>query len=317
MKSRRVLMLMGGGSTALLIGTSVVLAFLWPHVSSTLSNAVNAVTYACQAAWQDLTGVQVVLAVFGAVTLVSFLGWVGFTAYRALRLSKRVSFTPQAIPVRVLSIAADAGLDASRVTIIRDHRAFAMTVGVRWPEVILTTAALRTLSCAQLHAVLEHEAHHVREREPLRRLLLSLTLLWVPFQRFRRHLRENYVAASEVEADERVQDQHTLGAALLRLATPPIAAAGFSPLDARVERLVNPRYRHSGQLALRYALTTLVIAAALVGLLPRGVAAVYDTHSVSATSAHLEMCRIEHERMLQSREQTCGKFSTPQTCVTK
>ncbi len=310
-------MFMGGGSAALMIGASVVLAFLWPHVVSTLSNALHAVTYACQAVWQDLTRAQLAFASLSAGALLGFLSWVGYTAFRAIRLSKRLAFPRQEVPVRVLSIAADAGLDPSRLTVVQDARAFAMTTGVRWPEVFLSTAALRTLSQAQLRAVLEHEAHHVREREPLRRLVLALALLWVPFRRLRDYLRNNYVTASELEADERVHDQHVLGAALLRLVAPPIAAAGFSPLDARVERLVNPAFRHTGKPALRFALLAVVAVVGLAVLAPHAIATVYGGHPSSTMAAHLDMCRVEHERMLQSREGSCGQFSTPQTCATK
>jgi hypothetical protein len=191
-----------------------------------------------------------------------------------------------------------------------------MTVGVRWPEVVISTAAVNTLSRIQLRAVLEHEAHHVAQREPFRRLLLGVALIWVPIRLLRRRLQESYVAASELEADAHVSDQHVLGSALLQLVSPPISAAGFSPLDARVERLVNPAYRHSGRLAILYAAGALILAGALIGLAPRGVAAVYGTHLSMSTEQHLEVCREAHERMLQSQEQSCGKFSTPQTCKT-
>ncbi|MDP2789813.1 MAG: hypothetical protein Q8O51_01665, partial [bacterium] len=153
--------------------------------------------------------------------------------------------------------------------------------------------------------------------EPLRRLLLGVALLWVPFRSLRRNLQESYIAASEIEADAQVRNQSVLGSALLRLVSPPIPAAGFSPLDARVERLVNSGYRHSGRLAIRYGAVVVILAGALVGLAPRGVTAVYGAHLSMSTEAHLTVCREQHERMLQSQEQTCGKLSTPQTCITK
>lgn len=317
MKSSHVLVLMGGGSLALMAGVSLTFVFLGPHILSTLSNAFHAVTYACQVVWQELTSEQLTFAVIGAGVLAVGVGWVGYTAYRAMRLGKRVAFSQEVTPVRVLSIAADAGLDPSRLTIVEHDRAFAMTTGVLRPDVVLSSAALRVLSCAELQAVLEHEAHHVQEREPLRRLLLSLALLWVPFRRIRHSLRDTYVTASEVEADERVRNQDLLGAALLRLVTPPVPAAGFSPLDARVERLVNPHFRHTGTPALRFLALTGVVAIVLIVFAPRAIATVYGTHPSATVSVHLDMCRVEHERMLQSREGACGSFSTPQTCVTQ
>ncbi len=316
MKSRHVLLAIVGSSSVLLVASTGVLTTLWPHMVRLTVEATHAIAYACQAVLVDLSRTQMLLAALGLLAVIALGVWFGYTLVRLYRMSRPANFALEVVPVGVLSIAADAGLDPSRVSVVRSSRAFAMTVGIRWPEVMLSTAALRSLTRLQLRAVLEHEAHHVQQYEPLRRLLLGLALLWVPFRALRGSLQTSYVTASELEADARVSDQRFLGSALLRLVAPPIAAPGFSPLDARVERLVNPTYRHSGQLAIRYAFAILVFAAALVGFLPRGVAAVYGTHSASATSAHLEMCRIEHERMLQSREQTCGKFSTPQTCVT-
>ncbi|MEK7639962.1 MAG: M48 family metalloprotease [Patescibacteria group bacterium] len=317
MKSNRVLAIIVGSSGALVLASSGVLAAIWPHVAGTVMEATHAITYACQAVLADLSRSQILLAIIGFFVMTALTGWLGYTLIRFYRLSRPATLLPITIPVVVLSIAADAGLDPSRVSVVQSGRAFAMTVGVRWPEVVLSTAALRVLSRAQLQAVLEHEAHHVQQREPLRRLLLGVALLWVPFRFLRRNLQESYIAASEIEADARVRNQNVLGSALLQLVTPPIAAAGFSPLDARVERLVNPAYRHSGQLAIRYAAVVVILAGALVGFAPRGVTAVYGTHISMSTEAHLTICREEHERMLQSQVQSCGNISTPQTCTTK
>jgi Zn-dependent protease with chaperone function len=317
MKSNRVLATIVGSSSALVFASAGVLAAIWPHVVRTVMEATHAITYACQAVLTDLSRSQILLAVLGAGVTATLGSWLAYTLIRLYRLSRPVKISSSTVPVSVRSIATDVGLNPNRVTVVRSDRAFAMTVGIRWPEVVLSTTALRTLTQAQLKAVLEHEAHHVHQREPLRRLLLSLALLWVPFRSLRRNLQESYVAASELEADAHVRDQRILGSALLQLVSPPIAAAGFSPLDARVERLVNPGYRHSGRLAIRYAAVIIIIAGALVGFAPRGVAAVYGTHLSMSTEQHLTICREEHERMLQSKAATCGKFSTPQTCITK
>lgn len=315
MKSGRVLGFVSLGGLAGMLFLLVFFIRLWPHLFRTLQNTIHAVSYACQVAWADITRDQIAYASFGIVLLALFASWVGYNAYRALRMARVVRLQRLPVPVRVLSIAADAGLECSRLSIAEDQRAYAMTIGLRWPEVVVSTQALRTLTAEQLQAVLEHEAHHVRMREPLRRFGFTLALLWVPFAKLRRQLRDAYVAASEVEADERVRNQDVLGSALLQLVTPPVAAAGFSPLDARVERLVNPHFRHSGALAVRFAIVAFVVAASAILFAPRSIAAVFAGHSPATTTQHLDMCRQAHERMLQSRDQSCGKFSTPQTCI--
>jgi hypothetical protein len=316
MKSGRVLTTIAGSSGVLVLASTGLFATLWPHVAGTVVEAQHALAYACQAVLADLTRSQIFLAAMGFLVIAVLSGWLGYILIRLYRMSRPAKFSPLTTPVAVLSIAADAGLDPSSVSVVHSNKSFAMTVGIRWPEVILSTAALHALTRVQLRAVLEHEAHHVLQREPLRRLILGLALLWVPFRSLRKNLQESYVTASELEADARVHDQHVLGTALLRLVAPPAGAAGFSPLDARVERLINPMYRHSGQLAIRYAALVVVLSGALVGFAPRGVA-VYGAHLSMSTQAHLTVCREEHERMLQSQEKTCGKLSTPQTCITE
>jgi beta-lactamase regulating signal transducer with metallopeptidase domain len=283
-------------------------------VFSTLQNTLHAVSYACQVVWADITRDQIAFAVVGAFLLAFFLTWIGYNTYRTVQLSKKVRFETVPMSMRILSVATDAGLAADRLTITQSDRAFAMTIGLRWPEVVISTAALRVLTYAQLQAVLEHEAHHVSMREPLRRLGLTIALLWVPFRRLRTRLRQLYIAASEVEADEQVRDQHVLGSALLQLVAPPVPAVGFSPLDARVERLVNPDFRQSGIFAVRFAVVTLVIAASAVVLAPKSIAAVFGNHPSPAAAVHLDICRAEYQRMLQSRDQSCGRFSALQTC---
>ncbi|MEK7570355.1 MAG: M56 family metallopeptidase [Patescibacteria group bacterium] len=315
MKSSRVFTFLSLGSLAGIFFLIVFFIRLWPHAISTLQNTIHAVSYACQVAWADITRDQIVYASLGIVLLALFTTWLGYNAYRAMRMARTVRLQRLPVPVRVFSIAADADLECSRLTIAADQRAYAMTIGLRWPEVVVSSQALRTLTAAQLQAVLEHEAHHVRMREPLRRLGLTLALLWVPFAKLRRQLRDAYIAASEVEADEHVRDQNVLGSALLQLVTPPVAAAGFSPLDARVERLVNPHFKQSGAFAVQFTLVALVIATGAIVFAPKSIAAVFGEHPSPSTAVHLTICREEHERMLQSQVNTCGRFSTPQTCL--
>lgn len=315
MKSVRVLACISLSSAAVVSGLVFLFARLWPYATSTLQNAFQAVSYACQVVWVQMSREQIAFAIVGSTLLVGFCAWLVYSMYRAVRLAQRAKCISVTLPARVQSIAAAAGLDACRISVVEDDRAFAMTVGMRKPEVIVSTSAVRKLSDAELQAVFEHEAHHVRQREPVRRAFLALALLWVPNKRVRAQLHEQYVAASEVEADMCVRDQRTLGSALLQLVTPPIVAAGFSPLDARVERLVNPNFRQSAKFTLRFAVFTLIVVANAVVFVPKSIGVVYGNLSSSTTAAHLDICRQKYELMLQSRDTTCGKFSSPQTCA--
>lgn len=61
------------------------------------------------------------------------------------------------------------GLD---VTIVDHVSPMALTVGLWTPQVVATTTLVRRLTTDQLVAVLAHEAHHARRRDPLRMALV-------------------------------------------------------------------------------------------------------------------------------------------------
>lgn len=57
------------------------------------------------------------------------------------------------------------------VRVLDDERPFVGCVGVLYPKVILSTGTIDALSRHELIAVLEHERHHARRRDPARAML--------------------------------------------------------------------------------------------------------------------------------------------------
>jgi hypothetical protein len=321
MKSSRILFLAGVGAVATLVVGAWVIGVFAPHVWSTLSEFVHAVTYACQIAWADLHPRQVVAAVVLAATSLGIVA----QSIRLIRrgvLSRRFSARSTGVlPVALLSVAADAKLDAGHLNVCEGSDVFALTAGVRYPQVYISQGALRTLTRTELIAVLEHEAHHVRTCEPLRRLLVFSATRWIPVATIRRLLVSSYIAASEVEADAKVTDQHALGAAILRITPAPTRSAlvaSFSPLDARVERLLNASYQQSSRVVIGYFVGILMFVSALFVLTPRALASWFGNHHIEQTQQHLQVCKVEHERAMQTQDplRTCGSISSPKTCVT-
>jgi hypothetical protein len=145
MKSNRVLATIVGSSGALVFASAGVFTAIWPHIVGTVLEATHAITYACQVVLDDLSGSLMSLAVGGFAVVAALVGWFIYTLVRFYRLSRPAKLHSIAVPVGVLSIAADAGLDPSRVSVVKSDRAFAMTVGVRWPEVVISTAAVSSL----------------------------------------------------------------------------------------------------------------------------------------------------------------------------
>ena len=95
-----------------------------------------------------------------------------------------------------------AGLTASQVRVVDRLPNPAFTAGFMRPMVYICRTLPATLSIEELTAVLQHEAQHVRRRDPLRLSLLRFlgcTLFWIPA--FRR-LGADVADETEIAADD-------------------------------------------------------------------------------------------------------------------
>jgi Zn-dependent protease with chaperone function len=118
---------------------------------------------------------------------------------------------------------------------------YAFCVGLLRPRVYISHGALELLDGEQLEAVLAHEAHHGRRRDPLRLLVaraLGDGLFFLPVVR---RLTERYAALAELAADEAAASgrggRRALASALLAFdAHPSPAAVGIAP--ERVDHLL-------------------------------------------------------------------------------
>jgi Zn-dependent protease with chaperone function len=134
---------------------------------------------------------------------------------------------------------------ACRTIDTRDAQAFC--AGYLRPRIYLTRGALDQLSPAELRAVLAHERHHLRRRDPLRRVLartVADALFFIPVLR---RISERYAELGELAADEAavatLRDRRPLASALLKFSErdpAPAAVAGIDP--ERVDYLLgDPR----------------------------------------------------------------------------
>lgn len=128
--------------------------------------------------------------------------------------------------------------------LVEDPRPRAFCVGLLRPRVYLSRGAVSLLDRAELRAVLAHERHHLRRRDPLRLLVarsLGEGLFFLPVLR---RLAERYAALAEVAADEAAvgeAGQRPLASALLRFDSHPSPAVGIAP--ERVDHLLGERTR--------------------------------------------------------------------------
>jgi BlaR1 peptidase M56 len=145
-----------------------------------------------------------------------------------------------------LRIVRDAEVTGTPVTVFESARPQGFCAGFLRPRIYLSTAAA-ALPREHLDAIVAHERHHRRRRDPLRLLIartLSEALFFMPALR---RLTERYGALAELAADEAAVQEHdrsTLAAALLSFgeARNPAVVVGVAP--ERVEHLLGrpPRW---------------------------------------------------------------------------
>lgn len=134
-------------------------------------------------------------------------------ADRTLRSRVRSRSVP--VDPQIRETAARHGL-AGRVAVVEDPAVFGFTYGFLAPRVILSSALARTMTPAELAAVLAHESVHVRGRDPLKVLLARLMVSREFYLPVLRHLAARFVGGRELAAD-----RHAIAAAGVR----PLAQA--------------------------------------------------------------------------------------------
>lgn len=93
-------------------------------------------------------------------------------AWRALRSLRRQLAVERRL--RALPVVERRRVGRHVAAIVADPRPVAFCAGLRRPGVFVTSGALARLGGDELLAVVEHEAHHARRRDPLRLLVAQL-----------------------------------------------------------------------------------------------------------------------------------------------
>jgi Zn-dependent protease with chaperone function len=174
---------------------------------------------------------------------------------------------------RFLNALGPLAQDSHHAVHIFEARApAAFCAGLMRPRVYVSSGAVRQLSGEELHAILAHEAHHARLRDPLRLLFARVfgdALFFLPGVR---QLGDRYSALAEVAADEAAVraagDRAPLASALLTFESADPAVVGIAP--ERVEHLLGDttRWQLPGIL-LAWTLVLLTVVGALAARLDR------------------------------------------------
>lgn len=194
-----------------------------------------AISSACEH-WLAMGGVASLLGLSIALLALTAIGLALASVWRQARTSRRYLAT---LPIAAEEIEVDGV--ACRSIAAAEPQAFC--AGLLRPRIYLSDGARDDLSHAELRAVLAHERHHQRRRDPLRLLAaraLADGLFFIPILR---RIAERYAALGELAADEAavaaVRGRGPLASAMLKFSEPgPRPAPVVSIAPERVDHLL-------------------------------------------------------------------------------
>lgn len=143
-----------------------------------------------------------------------------------------------------LAVAIGIG---ERLRVLDETTVYAFCAGLLRPRVYASRGLLSALNPQEVEAVLRHEAHHLRQRDPLRLFLLGLAQRLAAPLPVARVLLDRARVEIELAADRAALQEvpvEVLASALIKVASsrpaaPPLAsAAGLTPDQARVAALL-------------------------------------------------------------------------------
>lgn len=227
---------------------------------------------ACQRLLLPDASLAGVLSLLLGTLAFAVLGRTLWSVVRQLRASRRV--------LRALRVVEERSVDGQRVTVIGGATPVAFCAGVLRPRIYISTGTVATLSDLELGAVIAHERHHARLRDPLRVLLSRALADGLFFLPALRSLGERYGELAELAADREAvrasrDDAAPLASALLSFEAADPAVVGIAP--ERVDHLMGERSP--------WQLPAALLAWALVAL----TAVIVIALRVQATSAAIEL----------------------------
>ena len=190
---------------------------------------------------------------------------------------------------RLRALASAAGL-AGKLDLVGGPAVLVFCYGLRRPRVCVSEGLAQLLNDDELLAVLGHEAHHLRHRDPLKILISRVLASGLFFLPLAGALRDGFLAGKELCADAdagKTGGDLPLARALLKLLRTPaprwpagvLAVGAFSPTDLRLARLLDPSQELRPVLPGRLDwLLTAVLVCVIFGFSYGTVAAGHDEH---------------------------------------
>jgi Zn-dependent protease with chaperone function len=188
----------------------------------------------------ELTAVTVVAG--SAVAAIAGALRVAWPAARGTRVLRRLLHSAvQPVPASALAVTEELGI-ARCVDVLATADAFAVTHGLLRPRILLSTGLVEALDKAELTAVLAHERHHLRRRDPLRLLAARLLAGYGWYLPLLRWWAQRLALRRELAADHAATTRAGVAAvagALLKLADlpTPAAVAAINPMGNLPDRI--------------------------------------------------------------------------------
>jgi len=243
---------------------------------------------ACQRwVFPHLTTASVLVVALGSVSLAALA--------LCLRSAARQVLASRRFESRLPLIGDLPGVPGGRV--VADSAPHAFCLGWLRPRIYVSQGALDALDVPEREAVIAHERHHARRRDPLRLLLarsLGEGLFFLPVLR---RLAERYAALAELAADEAAvtatRGPQPLASALLVFDTHPSpVVVGIAP--ERVDSLLGQRARFElPVLLLAGGLATIgVLVAVTVGMVRAAGHGTIELPVLAAQACMLAMAAV-------------------------
>jgi Zn-dependent protease with chaperone function len=182
----------------------------------------------------EVSAAGVVTLLLGALGF-SVIGLAATSAWRQLRASRRF--------LGALRVVARRPIHGTVVAVVESDEPLAFCAGLLRPQMYVSTGTLGRLREDELQAVVAHERHHARQRDPLRIFttrVLADALFFLPAAR---RLGERYAALAELAADRAAVrsagEAAPLASALLSFEAANPAVVGIAP--ERVDHLMGER----------------------------------------------------------------------------
>jgi Zn-dependent protease with chaperone function len=217
-----------------------------------------------------------------AVLLVSMV-WalvrLGTTLLAEWRLGRRLSrYDVGQFAVLDQALRLTPEVERGRVRIIHSSTPDAFTLGVIRPKICLSLGLLRSMSEAEVLAVVRHEHAHAKARDPLRLATVRLFSDFLWFLPVTRYVAEAFSRLAELSADEEAvaagSDSIELASAIVKTARAASPAPRFAPaavgifeVEERITRLLGRERTTGVRLPWGRALASGLMVATMVALL--------------------------------------------------